>query len=133
MSIKTTGLKAGERALKQAMKGVVVDSERMMTVILAAISANTAPYIPVDTSTLINSESRSVRRSGGSQIIGEIGYGAGGGTGARGTPVSEYAVYVHEGPQKNWQKPGASNQYLAKGVRDFVANDLRGIIARYAK
>ena len=63
---------------------------------------------------------------------GYIEYG-GQGVNARGTPVQEYARYVHEGPQKNWQKPGASNLFLARGTKDFVRDDLSGIIAAYSR
>lgn len=140
--IRTSGLKSADREIARLMKGVVVDTEEMMTVILMGISANTKPYVPVDTSTLINSETRDiftekVRRffffTGPTEIVGEIAYGRVGSVNARGTPVHKYAAYVHEGPQKNWQKPGASNQFLAKGARDFAQDDLAGIIARYSR
>jgi hypothetical protein len=114
------------------MKGVKIESEEMLTVMLMAISANTAPFIPVDTSGLINSEERSVYRDGKSEIVGEISYGADGSLNSRGTPVQEYAEFVHDGPQKNWQKMGASNLFLEKGTRDFIQDDLSGIISAYS-
>ena len=118
MAIEVSGIRQAQSALNNATKDIEVESELMLSVMLEAISANTKPYVPVDTSFLINSAYRStdVVASG---VIGEIGYGA------------EYAVYVHEGAQKNWQKPGASNLFLLKGVEDFIANDLSSIIARF--
>jgi hypothetical protein len=132
MTVRVQGLDGAQAALQEAMKDVDKTSEQMMTLALAAISANTKPYIPVDTSALINSEYRGVvkTRKGFRAFLG-YGGASGAAAGASGTPVSEYAVYVHEGPQKNWQKPGASNQFLTKGVQDFIRDDLSGIIARF--
>ena len=101
----------------------------MLTTMLMAISAQTNPFVPVDTSALINSEKRSVRKEG-DKIVASISYG-GEGTNARGTPVQEYAIYVHEGPQKNWQKPGASNLFLARGTDNFLRDDLSRIMAQF--
>ena len=128
--IRIKGLRYAQRELNRTMKDVVVESEEFVTVALMAISANTLPYVPVDTSALINSERREVFRKG-DKLVGRIEFG-GVGTGARGTPVQEYAGYVHDGPQKNWQKPGASNRFLAKGVNNFRRDDLAGLIARYS-
>lgn len=92
-------------------------TERFMTVALGEISAHTAPYVPVDTSNLINSEYRQVRRTGAGWE-GEIGFSA------------EYAVFVHEGGEKNWQKSGASDEFLLKGGNDFVRDSLSSVIAQ---
>tara|TARA_R110000782_G_scaffold226625_1_gene313431 strand:+ start:415 stop:816 length:402 start_codon:yes stop_codon:yes gene_type:complete len=132
MRVQVTGLNSVQKALDDAMKGVKIESEEMLTVMLMAISANTAPFIPVDTSGLINSEERSVYRDGKNEIVGEISYGADGSVNSRGTPVQEYAGFVHDGVQKNWQKPGASNLFLEKGTRDFIQDDLSGIISAYS-
>jgi hypothetical protein len=132
MRVQVTGLNSVQKALDDAMKGVKIESEEMLTVMLMAISANTAPFIPVDTSALINSEERSVYRDGKNEIVGEISYGADSSVNSRGTPVQEYAGFVHDGVQKNWQKPGASNLFLEKGTRDFIQDDLSGIISAYS-
>ena len=129
MTIKVHGLRSAQAELNKAMREVNDATEEMLTVILMGISANTAPYVPVDSSALINSETRKVQK-GKKGPTGYIEYG-GHGTNARGTPVQEYARYVHEGPQKNWQKPGASNLFLARGTRDFIRDDLSNIIAAY--
>lgn len=131
MKIKVTGLQAVERELNAAIKEVNTQSELMLNVMLQAIRAHTMPYVPVDTSALINSmySGTAMTPTGPS---GWLGFGQGGNN-VNGTPVSEYAVYVHEGPQKLWQKPTASNRYLAKGVEDFIQEDLQGIISRFSK
>ena len=135
MKIEVSGLADAQRELNKAMKEINDESEEMLTVMLMAISANTAPYIPVDTSALINSELRSVTpvtSTEGSFLVGEISYGSDGSVNPSGTPVQEYAYYVHEGIQKNWQKPGASNQFLTKDVIDFMEADLASIVAEYS-
>ena len=132
MTIYANGLKKAQAELNKMAKELVDVSEEMMLVVLMGISANTIPYVPVDTSTLINSEQRKIYRRGKTKIVGEISYGSDGSVNPRGTPVQDYASYVHDGKQKNWQKPGASNRFLAKGVRDFIRDDFAGIIARYS-
>lgn len=131
MSIKVEGLDEAQRALDDALKRINVVSEEMLAVMLQAISANTKPYVPVDPNSgaLINSEDRKTWQ-GRNGPEASISYG-GEGESARGTPVQEYAEYVHEGPQKNWQKPGASNRFLAKGVEDFLRDDADKIVRRY--
>lgn len=129
MTIKVQGLASAQAELDRAMKEIGQATEEMLTVMLMAISASTKPYVPVDTAALINSEVRRVEKKA-SGVTGYIEYG-GQGVNARGTPVQDYARYVHEGPQKNWQKPGASNLFLARGTADFIRDDLSRIIAAY--
>jgi hypothetical protein len=123
------GLSGAQGALNRAADSIEDATEEMLTVMLAAISAQTTPFVPVDTGALINSEKRSVRTQG-DRIVASISYG-GEGANARGTPVQEYAIYVHEGPQKNWQKPGASNLFLARGTENFIQDDLSRIMAQF--
>ena len=128
-TMKIEGLEELERALADKVKAAGGEmSEKFVTLSMQAISAQTMPFIPVDTSALINSEVRQ-SRSTSHGWEGVIGYGDDSkASGALGTPVSEYAIYVHEGPQKNWQKPGASNKFLEKGVKAFVNEDADGLI-----
>lgn len=130
MKVQANGIKAAQAAINDAIRDVNIESEEMLAVMLQAISANTSVYIPVDTSTLINSEYRRTTMTPQGPE-GEIGYGQAGTNPASGTPVYEYAAYVHEGPQRRWQKPGASNKFLEKGVRDFIRDDLSRIIQVY--
>ena len=118
MTVTVTGLGEAQNALNDALREINIESELMLNVILQGISASTMPYVPVDTSFLINSEYRRTDMTPDGPT-GELGFGA------------EYAKYVHEGPQKNWQKPGASNRFLELGVRDFIRDDLRSVIARF--
>lgn len=92
--------------------------ESLVNAILIAVEQNTAPYVPVDTSTLINSATIKVIPAGAS-ATGELAY------------TADYAVYVHEGGPKNWQKPGARDEFLVWGVADFIADDLNSILAAY--
>jgi hypothetical protein len=131
MKIQAKGLKKAQAALNKMMRDLPEATEDMMLQILMGISANTMPYVPVDTSTLINSEKRRIWKSG-REIHAEISYGSNGAVNPRGTPVQDYASTVHDGPQRNWQKPTASNRFLVKGVRDFIRDDLSNIIARYS-
>lgn len=131
MSVRIAGLKGAQHALDKMAQKIEEGSEEMLTVMLMAVSAQTMPFVPVDTSALINSERRRVWTSDGS-VRGEIEYG-GQGTNARGTPIQEYAGIVHDGPQRNWQKPGASNKFLAKGVVYFMREDFEGIVERYSR
>lgn len=132
MKITVRNLETARRALRRAIKDVDVQSEEMVATMLAAIVAQTNKYVPVDTSTLINSERRFTSMTANGPK-GYVAYGQGGGVGRSGTPVSLYYRYVHDGPQKNWKKPGASNRYLQKGVRDFVRDDLSRIISMYTQ
>jgi hypothetical protein len=130
MRVTVHGLQQAQAAMDKAMSKVENGSEMLVTAVLMGVAANTVPYVPVDTATLINSDVRRVQKTGRG-ATGFLAYGATSGIGANGTPVSEYSVYVHEGPQRNWQKPGASNRFLAKGVRDFLRYDLQGVLARF--
>ena len=129
MKAQLKGLSGAQGALNKVAGQLEGATEDMLTTMLMAISAQTNPFVPVDTSALINSEKRSVRKEG-DKIVASISYG-GEGTNARGTPVQEYAIYVHEGPQKNWQKPGASNLFLARGTDNFLRDDLSRIMAQF--
>ena len=129
MKAQLKGLSGAQGALNKVAGQLEGATEDMLATMLMAISAQTNPFVPVDTSALINSEKRSVRKEG-DKIVASISYG-GEGTNARGAPVQEYAIYVHEGPQKNWQKPGASNLFLARGTDNFLRDDLSRIMAQF--
>lgn len=118
LTVRVEGIEGAQAALIDALQDIRIESELMLNVILQGISAATFPYVPVDTSALINSEFRRTERTT-MGVFGEIGFGA------------AHAPYVHEGPQKNWQKPGASNRFLELGVRDFIRDDLSSVIARF--
>lgn len=121
MSIRIDGIAQTNRNINRAISSMRGRStERFITEFLIQVGARTAYYIPVDTSFLINSQFRNVRRAQ-QGWLGEIGYGA------------DYAIPVHDGPQKNWKKGGASNKFLEKGFEETVHEDLDMIIKRNFK
>jgi len=92
-------------------------SNRFVTEVLITVAGYAAYYTPVDTSNLINSQFRRVKKTTNG-YEGELGYGA------------SYAPFVHDGPQKNWQKSSASNKFLEKGVEEMIKTDLENLIDR---
>ena len=119
MTVEVTGIKAAQAALDNALRDINIESELLLSIILEGIDRHTGPYIPVGkTSNLFNQRYRTTQMTP-SGPIGELGFRA------------PYAVYVHEGPQKNWQKPGASNRFLELGVRDYIQEDLETDVARF--
>lgn len=57
---------------------------------------------PVDTSNLINGRFMQIIPTA-TGVTGRAGY------------MASYAPYVHNGGPKNWQKPGAEDEFLTKG------------------
>ncbi len=115
--VRFRGLEEASRKLTEEMNRVGKSgSEKFVVLALKSIEAASAPYVPVDESTLINSAYSSVRQYKGSTAmpgyLGVFGYGA------------QYAGYVHDGGPKNWQKSGASDAFLARGVDDFINETL---------
>lgn len=86
---------------------------------LVGVARHTRPYVPVDTGELINSEKITLRPTSRNQATGTLVYSA------------PHAAEVHDGPQYNWQKAGASNKFVNKGVQDFVAMSLDNVLAKY--
>lgn len=76
---------------------------------------------PIDTSNLINSRFLEVVNSSNGNFTGRVGY------------TAEYAKYVHDGGEKNWQKPGAEDEFLKKGFERDGKEDIEQIIKRNYK
>ena len=95
-------------------------TNKAVTVIMNETRANIAPYVPVDTSNLINDVNQRVYKRGKSWT-GEIIWNA------------DYANYVNYGPQRNWQKSGASNMFVEKGAKDFADGDLEAVLKEIYK
>lgn len=94
------------------------NSKKFVTLAAKAVEAQAAPFVPVDTSDLMNSSYTRVRATGsdGDGHEAEFGYDI------------PYAGYVHEGGPKNWQKAGASDLFLLKGVEAFIEEDLDNLV-----
>jgi len=121
-SMKLEGMADLEREIEKRLKKIGGPmTEKFLTVALGEVAAHTAPYVPVDNSNLINSEWRRVQQTA-TGWTGEIGYNA---TTEDGT---DYALITHEGGPKNWQKGGASDKYLEKGLEDFIRDSLDATI-----
>ena len=132
MPVKVSGFARAQKELRRAIRDIPLKSEQLVFSILTGISQHTRPYVPVDTSNLINSEVIRTTTSGDA-AVGFLSYGGNvQGGGKLGAPV-HYAHYVHEGPQRNWQKPGASNRYLLKGVKSFISEDLSNVIRQFGR
>lgn len=106
-----------DKKLKQ-ISGPITN--KAVVIIMNEVRAHIAPYVPVDTSTLINSVVQRVSK-GRYMWNGEIEW------------MADYASAVNYGPQKNWQKAGASNRFVEKGVADFVNDSMDGILKEIYK
>ena len=128
MKAEVTGINEANAALTKALGKVSGPlSERFVTKAVISVEANSLQYVPIDTSFLANSAYRKVTQKG-EGFEGEMGYGA------------EYAAAVHEAPgtlkgtntprgakgsgRGNVWDPTGEPGFLAKGVEDFIAEDL---------
>ena len=80
---------------------------RTLTAVLVRIGSEVAPLLPIDTSTLINSQYRNVQMRG-SALVGSIGF------------TAEYALAVHEsaGKWRGLNKPRQSGRGFYWGPND---------------
>lgn len=107
-TVQFEGLDKASARLTKELKAVGKENSRKFIALsLKMVETQTAPYVPVDTSNLINSAYTMM-----TGLKGVFGFGA------------EYAGFVHEGGPKNWQKPGASHRFLELGVEAFIDEDL---------
>ena len=119
MKVDFEGLDDAADAISAVSRKVgKTNSKKFVTLAAKMVESQSSPFVPVDTSELINSSYTKVRTtdSKGTSFEAEFGYGA------------EYAGYVHEGGPKNWQKAGASDLFLLKGVEAFVQEDLDNLV-----
>jgi len=75
---------------------------------------------PVDTSNLVNSRFMEIKNDSNG-FIGRVGY------------TAAYAAYVHDGGEKNWQKPGSESEFLRKGFERDGKEAIQQIIKRSYK
>lgn len=95
-------------------------TNKAVVIIMNEVRAHIAPYVPVDTSTLINSVVQRVQK-GKNMWNGEIEW------------MADYAADVNYGPQRDWQKSGASNRFVEKGVADFARDSMDAVLKEIYK
>ena len=121
------------RIINQLPQFVATTQQRAastLTQVLVRIGSEVAPLVPIETSTLINSQYRNVQLRGAA-LVGRIGF------------TAEYALAVHEsaGKWRGLQKPRQSGRgyywgpndgqpdYLAEAGRRAAA-DVAGLIKK---
>ena len=102
--------------LPQFLANVEAKSARAVTQALIIGASEASVLTPIDTSTLINSQTRSVEKRG-SQIVGTAGY------------TAEYARYVHDpNVKQRFRRSTAEKEFLRKGFEESEPN-IRAVIA----
>ena len=102
--------------LPQFLSAVEQEAARGVTQALILGASEASVMTPVDTSTLLNSQFRSVAKEG-SKIIGTVGY------------TAEYATYVHDpNVKQRFRRSTAEKEFLRKGFEESEPN-IRAVIA----
>ena len=88
---------------------------RAMTQALIIGASEASVLTPIDTSTLINSQFRDVRKTG-DKIVGTVGY------------TAAYAVPVHDpGNPQNFRRPSAKKEFLKNGF-EVAEPNIRAVL-----
>lgn len=102
--------------LPQFLSAVEQKAARGVTQALILGASEASVMTPVDTSTLLNSQFRSVEKDG-SKIVGTVGY------------TAEYAKYVHDpNVKQRFRRSTAEKEFLRKGFEESEPN-IRAVIA----
>lgn len=102
--------------LPQFLSAVEQKAARGVTQALILGASEASVMTPVDTSTLLNSQFRSVTKDG-SRIVGTVGY------------TAEYAKYVHDpNVKQRFRRSTAEKEFLRKGFEEAEPN-IRAVIA----
>ena len=102
--------------LPQFLSAVEQKAARGVTQALILGASEASVMTPVDTSTLLNSQFRSVEKDG-SKIVGTVGY------------TAEYAKYVHDpNVKQRFRRSTAKKEFLKKGFEESEPN-IRAVIA----
>lgn len=102
--------------LPQFLSAVEQKAARGVTQALILGASEASVMTPVDTSTLLNSQFRSVAKDG-SKIVGTVGY------------TAEYAKYVHDpNVKQRFRRSTAEKEFLRKGFEESEPN-IRAVIA----
>ena len=106
--------------LPQFLSAVEQKAARGVTQALILGASEASVMTPVDTSTLLNSQFRSVAKEG-SKIVGTVGY------------TAEYAAYVHDpNVKQRFRRSTAEKEFLRKGFEEAEPN-IRAVIAEAIK
>ena len=101
--------------LPQFLSAVEQKAARGVTQALILGASEASVMTPVDTSTLLNSQFRSVAKDG-SKIVGTVGY------------TAEYAKYVHDpNIKQRFRRSTAEKEFLRKGFEESEPN-IRAVI-----
>ncbi len=91
--------------LPQFIAGKERDAARAMTQMLVIGAAEASVLTPIDTSTLLNSQFKHVRKDG-ARIVGTVGY------------TANYALPVHDPAHpQNFRRATATKLFLTKGMQ----------------
>lgn len=102
IKIKVSKRRGNNQSFQQYCQHVERRVSRAMQQFLIDAGAQAAVYTPIDTSTLINSQFRTVTING-TRVTGRIGYSA------------SYAAYVHDPKVKQkFKRPAAKKEFLKK-------------------
>ena len=106
--------------LPQFLSAVEQKAARGVTQALILGASEASVMTPVDTSTLLNSQFRSVAKEG-SKIVGTVGY------------TAEYAKYVHDpNVKQKFRRSTAEKEFLKKGFEEAEPN-IRAVITGVIK
>lgn len=101
--------------LPQFLSAVEQKAARGVTQALILGASEASVMTPVDTSTLLNSQFRSVEKEG-SKIVGTVGY------------TAEYAKYVHDpNVKQKFRRSTAQKEFLKRGFEESEPN-IRAVI-----
>ncbi|EPZ2436646.1 HK97 gp10 family phage protein [Providencia hangzhouensis] len=110
IKVKVSKRRGRNQSFQQYCQHVEQRVSRAMQRFLIDAGAQAAVYTPIDTSTLINSQFRTVTVNG-TRVTGRIGYSA------------SYAAYVHDPKVKQkFKRPTAKKEFLKKGVEETLPN-----------
>ena len=100
MGIKVKGINQVKSNMQKTFSNISGEVTRGgLQAFVSQLAAYASELTPVDTANLINSQYTFVNPNGDNWKAG-VGY------------TANYAEEVHDGPDKNWQKAGASNMFL---------------------
>lgn len=121
MASKVRGVTQVNRNLEQIFSKVSEDKARSAITKALLIGQQYAVALtPVDTANLINSRFMQIINTP-TGFTGRVGF------------TANYATFVHDGGPKNWQKPGAEDEFLKKGFERDGIDEIDAVIRQEMK